>query len=41
MFAIQRFEVEPGLFMMRGRRHGESLFHWGYCCKFVVSAGHP
>jgi hypothetical protein len=21
--------LEPGLFTMRGRRHGESLFHWG------------
>jgi hypothetical protein len=29
MFAIQRFEVEPGLFMMRERRHGESLIHTG------------
>ena len=26
---------------MRGRRHGESLFHWGYCSRFVVSTGHP
>jgi hypothetical protein len=24
-----RFEAYPGLFTMRGRRHGESLFHWG------------
>ena len=21
--------LQPGLFMRRGRRHGESLFHWG------------
>jgi hypothetical protein len=21
--------LEPGLFAMRGRRHGESFFHWG------------
>jgi hypothetical protein len=21
---------QPGLFTMHGRRHGESLFHWGF-----------
>jgi hypothetical protein len=24
-----RSQFHPGLFTMRGRRHGESLFHWG------------
>jgi hypothetical protein len=26
---IGRFRIQPGLFTMRGRRHGESLVHWG------------
>jgi hypothetical protein len=29
MPAIEFDSVKPGLFTMRGRRHGESLFHWG------------